>query len=129
MTAPLRIAAHQSDDVLDEGAAHALALGSDMGDDGGSGGFPFRLLAMSYSVGLVLSLGMASAGFGAITAVLGGWMGGVVVMTATPVAAPLLAQWLVRRRHARASLDAWSLDLEEERAEARAAVHAGVPRR
>jgi hypothetical protein len=106
-----------------------LALGR-KDDEALLGGFPFRLLALSYGLGLMLSIGMVAAGFGALAAALAGWAAGVAVTTALPFASAALDRFLgdvkyAARREARrrATLEAWGCDLEAERVEARAYIH------
>lgn len=96
------------------------------GDDGGRGGFPFRMLALSYGLGLVLAISMVGAGFGVLTAAIAAWLGGVAAMTVTPFIMVFLDDFMadVKARarteaHRRATLEAWNRDSAAETAEAR----------
>lgn len=112
-------------DIFAMDAEARLALGAG-NDDGGRGGFPFRLLAVSYGVGLVLAISIVGAGFGVLTAVITAWLGGVAAMTIVPFVVVMLDDALLRAKerarrvaHRRATLAAWTRDAEAETAEAR----------
>jgi hypothetical protein len=109
-------------------AAAELRPARDAGHDGGDrGGFPFRLLGISYGVGLVLAIAMVGGGFGVLTAVVSAWLGAVAAITITPFIIVLLDEFLgrVKQRahdetHRRATLEAWGHDSAQEDAEAHA---------
>lgn len=104
--------------------APRLALGAGH-DDGGPGGFPFRLLAISYGLGLVLAISIVGAGFGVMTALIAAWPGGVAAVTVTPFVVTALEDVLHRAKararseaHRRATLAAWARDAKDETANA-----------
>ncbi len=107
-------------------AAQGLRLAYDAGgDDGGRGGFPFRLLALGYGIGLVMAIAMVGSGFGVLTAAISAWIGGVAMMTVSPFIVVFLDDFFARVKerartdaHRRATLEAWNRDAIAERAEA-----------
>lgn len=107
-------------------AADDQHLALDAGSDGGGrGGFPFRLLALSYGIGLVMAIAMVGAGYGVLTAVIASWLGGVAAMTVAPFIMVALDDVMAEAKaraaaaaHRRATLDAWQQDAAAEQAEA-----------
>lgn len=103
-----------------------MALDDDF-DAAERGGFPFRLIALGYGVGLALSVVLAASGWSYIGAAAAGWFAGVAAIVVVPFARVALDGFLsdVKSRardkaHREASIEAWDRDLQEERLHARA---------
>jgi hypothetical protein len=114
-------------EIFEAAAQLDLAQHAGAGDgDGGRGGFPFRMLAASYGVGLVLAITAMGAGFGMLTVVLTAWLGGVATMTALPFAIVFLDDFIADMKerarseaHREATLQEWNRDANAEASEAR----------